>query len=841
MTPERTIAQQWERVCRVLLCVIVGFIAVNALLALKGNGFNISTGLADMVPSGDTTAAQKLALGAAQESAEQSIILVLEASDLDVLQQAASFVDEELATMSEQMLRQDPEKTLNLVTSSLTSYRFQLLSPSDRRVLGDGDAESILERSIADLYSPGSSLKLLPLGQDPFNLFGRYVENSIGKLAMASQADEPSNTIAGTSADTSADSVTDTLPGTSQGTSQGTSPDTSPDTSTDSSASASGSQVLHEIINLRLLSSASELADQESLVEFFGHLDEVVDARYPQVSLLRTGVLFYSSEAAADAKKDINMISIGSIAGASVLMLLVFRSIRPLLTAAASIVLGVGFAFSVVHLLYGSIHVFTIVFGASLIGIVLDYTIHYYYHRVAHIDPARAKDNRQLYRALFVSLITSVAGFGALLFSNVAILQTIAVFSICGITAAWLTVLAFSPEKSIGRVKVRQHLIDAIASAISKAGLSIADRLNGRLAFTGIMVLLLVVVVFGKGQDDPRRFVHLSADLLQQGVRISNITNEIEPGRFFIVEADNEQQLFDRLETLYSNTGDLAQLISVFDWLPSPQSQKLNYQLQKPLFENDGPASKFFEATGMALEDLTALQREYAESSAKSLSSGNLVDLLEGQIPHMVVSTQDQEGQPVSLAAFVLMATGADIDDLKTRTSDLAGTSYVDTVADSTTELRKQRISSMWLLVLAYAVVGALMWVLYRDRRALAMTAVPAVSTVLTLCVLLLMGQPLTLFHTMSLFLILGLGMDYVVFLNEMKSDEKITQQAIVLSALTSMLSFGLLALSSVPVAQAFGLTVLIGNSFNLLATLAISKSAIWQRSTGRLAEAPEQ
>ena len=78
-------------------------------------------------------------------------------------------------------------------------------------------------------------------------------------------------------------------------------------------------------------------------------------------------------------------------------------------------------------------------------------------------------------------------------------------------------------------------------------------------------------------------------------------------------------------------------------------------------------------------------------------------------------------------------------------------------------------------------------------------------------------GIGLSLFHTMALFLVLGLGMDYVIFSAELRNEPSVTGQAVFLSALTSLLSFGLLAVSSMPVVQAFGLTMLVGNLFNLL------------------------
>jgi predicted exporter len=74
-----------------------------------------------------------------------------------------------------------------------------------------------------------------------------------------------------------------------------------------------------------------------------------------------------------------------------------------------------------------------------------------------------------------------------------------------------------------------------------------------------------------------------------------------------------------------------------------------------------------------------------------------------------------------------------------------------------------------------------------------------------------------------GLFLVLGLGMDYAIFLNELDaSAPDATRLAIVLSAATSLISFGVLALSSIPVARFFGQTVFIGNALNLVFSFAL-------------------
>ncbi|MEF1296595.1 MMPL family transporter, partial [Vibrio parahaemolyticus] len=72
------------------------------------------------------------------------------------------------------------------------------------------------------------------------------------------------------------------------------------------------------------------------------------------------------------------------------------------------------------------------------------------------------------------------------------------------------------------------------------------------------------------------------------------------------------------------------------------------------------------------------------------------------------------------------------------------------------------------------------------------------------------MGTTLNLFNLLGLVLILGIGIDYTLFFAE-KARSVSTLLAITLSAITTVLSFGLLSLSQTHAIHSFGITVLSG------------------------------
>jgi predicted exporter len=115
------------------------------------------------------------------------------------------------------------------------------------------------------------------------------------------------------------------------------------------------------------------------------------------------------------------------------------------------------------------------------------------------------------------------------------------------------------------------------------------------------------------------------------------------------------------------------------------------------------------------------------------------------------------------------------------------------------------------LLVAGHA--GVLLALALRyGRRAWRAWLPTAIATLGTLALLALFGQPLQLFNVLALALLLGIGIDYGIFLMERETtDAGSAWLAVVLGAASTWLSFGLLALSSTPALRSFGLTLLFG------------------------------
>lgn len=139
----------------------------------------------------------------------------------------------------------------------------------------------------------------------------------------------------------------------------------------------------------------------------------------------------------------------------------------------------------------------------------------------------------------------------------------------------------------------------------------------------------------------------------------------------------------------------------------------------------------------------------------------------------------------------------------------------------------------MLSLVGLLAIVILLLYVLRSPTRVIAVIA-PLAAAVLTVTAgLALFGQQLIILHLIGLLLIVAIGSNYALFFNQPQnnngSNPKIpprTYASLLLANVATVLGFGLLAFSSVPVLQAMGVTVAPG------VILALIFSAVFARSS---------
>lgn len=807
-------------ICRTLFFLVIIFCAL--FTGQHHDKINISTDLKDLSPSLSKKETTQKAIDTLSKDVESRFMLIITNDNREKLKKSVAYLNESISEKSNLSIS---ALSPSVLLDTLKKHQFQLLSPLQKESLKDQKKEKLIEEAQRKLFRVDASLQLIPFNDDPLSTFSQYIEHLLNS-----------------NLNTSTDIQTTNIEGKSS---------------------------FFQAISLKINSGALKIDEQKKLVEDLNSIESELLEKLNS-STLKSGVFFFAADAAEKSESDIKLISTISTIGTIALLLIIFRSLTILLIPILSILIGVLFAVGVSHYLYNSIHILTIVFGASLIGIIIDYSLHYFYHQNITNEKSKDRDNRKrLFRAMLLSLITSLVGYSALSFSSLDALKKVALFSCCGIFAAWLSVITIGSLSRIKNVHIYDSIFTSLLSLINSALKPLSKNLSFSLWFSMVAIGFLAIYLFGlPTSDNPRLFFNPSKTLLAQEAEANQLNSDFEPGRYFIINGDSVEQVYKRykllekeVEILKSNesiegvNSNSSLLFSAMQLLPSPSEQKTNYELQSKIYAEDGIAENLFIQLGFssqeAREKTGELNKQYQQAQGRTFSPKVLFNADSGLPPVWIESDSQLGGS--QYIGFALIKKGKSSELLEQHLSadnkQLEGITFINTLALSEKSLEEQRLSASMLLLLAYAFIALLMLLYYRSLKALWVLLVPISAMLGTLILFSLLSINITLFNIMGLFLVLGLGMDYVIFITEMHDNEKtslnpsiqknaiqnnsrqnklaqnnVTQNAILLSTMTTLLSFGLLSISSIPVAQAFGTTLLIGNTLNFLASLLFAQ-----------------
>jgi predicted exporter len=494
---------------------------------------------------------------------------------------------------------------------------------------------------------------------------------------------------------------------------------------------------------------------------------------------------------------------------------LAFRSIKPIGLILLSIAIGCLGALSVCSLVFEKIHLITLVFGASLIGVAQDYGIYFLCQRFSansEIDPWQLL--RRILPALILALVTTVIGYMGLALTPFPGLRQMAVFSITGLIFGWLTVALWFPPLA------REHDGKALPlverCAVGLMGWPHIRRNRATYSSLAALAILAAIGWFRLGaQDDVRSLHNPPKKLLDDQVKISELLDLPTAAQFFLLRGATPEILLEREETLKTRLDPLVErnlltgYHAISNWVPSAQRQTSRRLLvEKALLSDDGALPALAKQIGEDRHWVAAIGTRFL-APAEPLTVDEFLKAPASEPWRHLWLGKSADGYASVIALSGVGKAG--LAALLQAADGLQGVQWVDKVGEISSVLAKYRYAMSWALLLSYLAVYGLLYPRYAlaGWRALGPTALASIAT---LAILAIMGKGIELFHILALMLLLGIGVDYGIFFQEQgRADDGAAWLSVALSALSTLLSFGLLALSKTPALQAFGLTMALG------------------------------
>jgi len=211
--------------------------------------------------------------------------------------------------------------------------------------------------------------------------------------------------------------------------------------------------------------------------------------------------------------------------------------------------------------------------------------------------------------------------------------------------------------------------------------------------------------------------------------------------------------------------------------------------------------------------------RALAAPGPAALPPLTLADLESSPVAPLVRSFVVKLGDDTGILTFLRGVHRA--DQVTAAIADLPGAGYFDQAAFLDETYTHFRVQTLQAVGVGVALILAVLYGRYRRwRHSIAALAPAVAAAAATMGLLGLCGVPTNLLHVLSLLLVLSMGVDYGVFLVESTAatiSSDATLMSLLACCLTTVLSFGLLALSGTPALRAIGLVTGIGVSLSLI------------------------
>ena len=537
------------------------------------------------------------------------------------------------------------------------------------------------------------------------------------------------------------------------------------------------------------------------------------EAAQADVQLLAASGLLYAANGQQQATREMTWVGGGATVGILLLLLLAFRRWRVVL-AFVPVLVGMLFGAVACVALFGHMHVMTLVLGSSLIGVAVDYPLHYlsksWSLKPWHSWPAL----RLTLPGLTLSLITSCIGYLALAWTPFPALTQIAVFSAAGLLGAYLSAVCLLPALLKG-VDLRPAQWPL---TVSEYLLKLREALLKHASTPVLLALLIAFCVGGllklDSKNDIRQWVGAPQQLTDEAQAIARITGYQPTSQFFLVRATNQEELLERQTALSDRLDQLVNLEKLQGYLslnqlvsqPSEQLQ-VREALQK--------LAQFWQpllALGVPAEALHAEVTKLQALPTQDIDAALAGPLAEPYRPLWLGPTDDG-----GVAAMVSLQGLNNPALLQIQARDLPGVELVDRLGELNSVFAATQISAAELKLASCVLIVLVLILPFGLGGALRIVALPLLAALCSLASLGWLGQPLTLFSLFGLLLVTAISVDYAILMREQVGGAAVSLLGTLLAALTTWLSFGLLAVSSTPAVSNFGLSVSLGLAFSFM------------------------
>ena len=555
--------------------------------------------------------------------------------------------------------------------------------------------------------------------------------------------------------------------------------------------------------------------------------DAVRDSRQPparSVELVMSGPGVFAVASRAKIEHAVMRLSAAGSALVILILLTVYRSPSALILGLLPVATGALIGVAAVALGFGVVHGITLGFGITLIGEAVDYSIYFF---IQSAGGATERWERRLWPTMRLGMLTSVCGFASLLPSGFPGLAQLGAYSMCGLIAAaavtrfvlpvllprnfsvrdlapagervarglravrgtraagpWIAALCLATGSIAVLLLCRHALWSHELSSLSPIPAAELRQDAQLRADLGAPDSLDLVVVEGASLDSALGGAELAARALEPLIAEKVIGGFDSPAAYLPSRATQTARRASLPDpaTLARNLDEAARDLPLDAGQLGPFKSDVETARRGPL---------------LSAADLTGTSMAAGLEALTMRRAGGFSALL-------ALHAADPSRPTIDIArvrrALASASSSAQVLDLKQQSDAL----YSDYLREA-----------MRLSLAGFLAIVVLLLIALRSPGRAARVLAPLVLAVLTVAAVLALFQVrLTILHLVGMLLIVAIGSNYALFFDSRDRDGAAAGPTLVslcIANACTVMGFGLLSCSGVPVLEALGTTVAPG------------------------------
>jgi predicted exporter len=563
---------------------------------------------------------------------------------------------------------------------------------------------------------------------------------------------------------------------------------------------------------------------QQTITERFAELDRDAQAAGDDLTLIQSGVSRFALQAESQVRDDIGRISKISILGVIALLVLLFRSPWMLMLSMLPLAAGFLTATALCLLLFGDLHVLTLAFGASLIGVCIDYPIHLFTRHALYPGTDRREIVAGVRPGLVLGALTTIAGFLGMGWAAFPGIREISGFAALGILAALATTLWVLPSL----LPVKTGPARSQRWMMAWAERMVASMLRSRRVLVALPLGALAIMLIGlprlEYQDDVSVLAESEPKLRAEEEEVRSLVSAMDGGRVIVVFGEDDDEALARNGEIHRRlseavaAGELTEFRSLHDFLWPTSVQIANRKQFCSREDLPGSLARPYVRQGLP-DDFTPFIEDLVDLCRGTPTELDWPTLASSALGPVVAPLRLEYGRRTALVTYV--AGVEDVATLRARMTGIEDVVVFDQRSMMTELYGRHRSDTTELVGLGLLAVMLILFARHRELRSTLAAFTPSILAAgMTLALLALFGSPITLMHVVGLLLVLSMGVDYGVFLTESRGDQRevaATIFSLLACCASTVLSIGLLGFSSNPGLSALGVTTGIGVLLSLI------------------------